>query len=76
MAPRRALAVLLDSDAAGVDVSICRRAIVSALLRIRSEPSVQADRAVLRRTTISIAQPVEGPKAVTASLRNRWPRGS
>src|ERR1019366_4666459 len=38
------------------------------LLRIGLKPSEQADRALLRRTTISIAQPFEGPKDVTASV--------
>ena len=41
------------------------------LLRIGLKPSEQADRASLRRTTISIAQPFEGPKDVTASVRKR-----
>jgi hypothetical protein len=31
------------------------------------KPSEQADRASLRRTTITIAQPFEGPKDVTAA---------
>ena len=37
--------------------------------------SEQADRALLRRATISIAQPFEGPKGVTASVRKRQRRG-
>ena len=42
----------------GVDASICRRAIVSAFVRIGLTPSEQADRSLLRRATISIAQPL------------------
>jgi hypothetical protein len=41
------------------------------LLRIGLKPSEQADRALLRRTTIGIAQRFEGPKDVTASVRKR-----
>jgi hypothetical protein len=33
------------------------------------KPSEQADQVLLRRTKISIAQPLEGPKDVTAFFR-------
>jgi hypothetical protein len=53
----RPVFALLDSDAAtGVDASICRRAQSARLLTIGLKPSEQADRALLRRTTISIAE--------------------
>ncbi len=41
------------------------------LLRIGLKPNEQAHRALLRRTTISIAQPFDGPKDVTVSVRER-----
>jgi hypothetical protein len=39
------------------------------LLRIGLPPSEQADRALLRRTTISVTQPFEGSKDVAACVR-------
>ena len=61
-----------DSDAAvGVDASICSERQSARLLMIGFKPSEQADRALLRRTTISIAQPFEGPNDMTASVRKQ-----
>jgi len=66
--------ILLDSDAAAwLDASIRRQRQSARLLRIGLKPSEEADRALLRRTTISIAQPFEGPKDVTASVRQQQP---
>ncbi len=43
------------------------------LLRIGLKASEQADWALLRHTTISIAQPFEAPKDLTASVREQQP---
>ena len=43
----------------------------AGLLRIGLTPSEQADRALLRRTTTSIVQLLEGPKAVARLSRDR-----
>jgi len=43
------------------------------LLRIGLPPSEQADRALLRRTTISITQPFAGSKDVAACVPKQQP---
>lgn len=57
------LVVLIDSDAAaGVDASSAGERESVRLLMVGLKPSEQADGALLRRTTISIAQPFKGPQ--------------
>ena len=63
--------VQLDSDAAaGVTPPSAGERQSARLLKDRLEAE-RADRALLHRTTISIAEPFEGLKDVTASVRHR-----
>ena len=66
--------VLLGSHAtAGVGASIYRRATVSAFAEDRSQAERASGPAMLPPIVVSIAQPLERPKDVTASVRLRQP---